>query len=32
MKKFDPGATIYVEVDSAGEKLTFSKNPVVKSH
>jgi ATP-dependent Clp protease ATP-binding subunit ClpC len=32
MKKFDPGATIYVDVDASNEKLTFSKNPVVKSH
>lgn len=32
MKKFDPGATIYVEVDSAGEKLTFAKSPAVKSN
>jgi ATP-dependent Clp protease ATP-binding subunit ClpC len=31
MKKFDPGATIYVDVDSANEKLTFSKSPAVKS-
>ena len=32
LKKFDAGATIYVDVDSAGEKLTFSKSPAVKSH
>jgi ATP-dependent Clp protease ATP-binding subunit ClpC len=32
MKKFDAGATIYVEVDSGGEKLTFSKSPAVKSN
>ncbi|MDE2142704.1 MAG: AAA family ATPase, partial [Elusimicrobia bacterium] len=31
MKKFDPGATIYVEVDAANDKLTFSKSPTVKS-
>jgi ATP-dependent Clp protease ATP-binding subunit ClpC len=32
LKKFDAGATIYIDVDSAGEKLTFSKSPAVKSH
>ncbi|HXS99515.1 MAG TPA: ATP-dependent Clp protease ATP-binding subunit [Elusimicrobiota bacterium] len=32
LKKFDPGATIYVDVDSSNEKLTFSKSPAVKSH
>ena len=32
LKKFDPGATIYIDVDSANEKLTFSKSPAVKSH
>jgi ATP-dependent Clp protease ATP-binding subunit ClpC len=32
LKKFDAGATIYVDVDSGGEKLTFSKSPAVKSH
>jgi ATP-dependent Clp protease ATP-binding subunit ClpC len=31
MKKFDPGATIYVEVDEAADKLAFSKSPAVKS-
>jgi ATP-dependent Clp protease ATP-binding subunit ClpC len=31
MKKFDPGATIYVDVDASNEKLTFSKSPAVKS-
>jgi ATP-dependent Clp protease ATP-binding subunit ClpC len=32
LKKFEAGATIYVEVDSGGEKLSFSKSPAVKSH
>ena len=32
LKKFDPGATIYVEVDSSNEKLAFSKEPAVKAH
>jgi ATP-dependent Clp protease ATP-binding subunit ClpC len=32
LKKFAPGETIYVDVDSANEKLTFSKSPPVKSH
>ncbi|OGR47259.1 MAG: hypothetical protein A2X37_04640 [Elusimicrobia bacterium GWA2_66_18] len=31
MKKFEPGSTIYVEVDAANDKLAFSKNPAVKS-
>jgi ATP-dependent Clp protease ATP-binding subunit ClpC len=31
MKKFDPGATIYIDVDASNEKLTFSKSPAVKS-
>jgi ATP-dependent Clp protease ATP-binding subunit ClpC len=31
MKKFDPGATIFVEYDEAGDKLAFSKSPAVKS-
>jgi ATP-dependent Clp protease ATP-binding subunit ClpC len=30
MKKFDPGATIYVDVDPAGEKLLFSTTPFAK--
>ena len=30
MKKFDPGTTIYVDLDGSGEKLTFSKTPAVK--
>jgi ATP-dependent Clp protease ATP-binding subunit ClpC len=32
MKKFDAGATIYVDVDAADEKLVFSKSPAVKSN
>jgi ATP-dependent Clp protease ATP-binding subunit ClpC len=32
LKKFDAGATIYVDVDSSNEKLTFSKSPAVKSN
>ncbi|OGR95630.1 MAG: hypothetical protein A2V88_14280 [Elusimicrobia bacterium RBG_16_66_12] len=32
MKKFEPGSTIYVEVDTANDKLAFSKNPPVKTH
>jgi len=31
MKKFDPGATIYVDVDTANDKLSFAKSPAVKS-
>ncbi|MDE2489301.1 MAG: ATP-dependent Clp protease ATP-binding subunit, partial [Elusimicrobia bacterium] len=31
MKKFEPGATIYVDVDGANDKLVFSKSPAVKS-
>ena len=27
MKKFDPGATIYIDQDSSGEKLAFSTTP-----
>ena len=30
MKKFDPGATIYVDVDAGGEKLTFTSAPAAK--
>jgi|CXWL01.1.fsa_nt_gi ATP-dependent Clp protease ATP-binding subunit ClpC len=30
LKKFEPGSTIYVEVDGSNEKLTFSKSPAVK--
>jgi len=30
MKKFDPGATIYVDVDPSGEKLAFSTKPFAK--
>jgi ATP-dependent Clp protease ATP-binding subunit ClpC len=32
LKKFEAGSTIYVEVDSGGEKLSFSKSPAVKAH
>ncbi len=31
LKKFERGDTIYVEVDTANDKLAFSKNPVVKA-
>jgi ATP-dependent Clp protease ATP-binding subunit ClpC len=31
MKKFEPGATIHVDVDPGGEKLVFSKSPAVKA-
>jgi len=30
MKKFDPGATIYVDADPSGEKLLFSTKPFAK--
>jgi len=30
MKKFEPNATIYVDMDGAGEKLAFSASPVAK--
>ncbi len=30
MKKFDPGATIYVDADPSGEKLVFSTTPFAK--
>ena len=32
LKKFEAGGTIYVDVDAAGEKLTFAKSPAVKSN
>ncbi len=32
MKKFEAGATIYVDVDASNEKLAFSKSPAVKSN
>jgi hypothetical protein len=31
MKKFEPGATIHVEVDPAGEKLNFSASAKAKA-
>jgi ATP-dependent Clp protease ATP-binding subunit ClpC len=30
MKKFDPGATIYVDLDGSGEKLIFAMTPLAK--
>ncbi len=30
MKKFEPGVTIYVDLDGAGEKLLFGKTPFAK--
>ena len=30
MKKFEPGSTIYVDVDGSGEKLVFGTTPLTK--